>query len=359
MAPSTPSARPALALGGYFASAAIVGAATVVSWLAFGRQQLADVVMVFLLGVVVVSLRFGRGPALAAAVLSVFAYDFFFVPPYWSLAVTDVRHVLTFAVMFVVALVISGLTGRVKAQADDARQREVAIQTERLRNALLSSVSHDLRTPLAVITGATTALLDGGGPSDPATRRDLLETVHEEALRLNRLVRNLLDMTRVEGGGLHVHKEPHPIEELVGSALNRVDDRLGGREVSTDVPAALPLVPLDPVLIEQVLVNLLENAIKHTPEGTPLRVSVAPSADEVTVSVDDRGPGVPEPDRARIFEKFQRLERGEGGGVGLGLTICRGIVVAHGGRIWVEPRGGGGSRFRFTLPLRGEEPSRA
>jgi len=224
-----------------------------------------------------------------------------------------------------------------------------------MRNALLSSLSHDLRTPLGVVTGATSALLEEDAPKDDATRRALLQTAHEESLRLNRLVGNLLDMTRLEAGALNVHREAQPLEEVIGAALNRVDDRLRDRPVHTDVPEDLPLVPLDPVLLEQVLINLLENATKYTPAGSPIDLVARACGDHVVVGVDDRGPGVPSADAERVFDKFYRARPVEGGGVGLGLTICRGIIAAHGGRIWVEPRAGGGASFRFTLPL--EKPA--
>jgi len=236
--------------------------------------------------------------------------------------------------------------------AEEARLARLRVETEQLRNALLSSVSHDLRTPLAVITGSTSALLEESAPKDEATRRALLETAHDESLRLNRLVRNLLDMTRLEAGALKVNKEEQSIEEVVGAALNRMEDRLDAREVQTDIPADLPLVPHDSVLIEQVLINLLENATKYTPAGSSIRIAARAKGDAVEIEVSDRGPGIAKENAERIFEKFYRAREAEGGGVGLGLTICRGIVNAHGGRIWVEPREGGGATFRFTLPLR-------
>jgi two-component system sensor histidine kinase KdpD len=503
--PARPESHPArrLVTTGYAAGAAVVTASTLVGWYGFGQSRLADVVMTYLLGVVIVSMRFGYGPSLLVAVLSVVAFDFFFIPPYLSFAVSDLSHTVTFAVMFVVALVISHLTKRIRDQADSARGRErrtaslysvsrelglahsrdallsaafrhvrevfaakVAVlmpgpggileavlvdegtlepndkdlgvgewvwlhqrpagastdtlpsaralfvplkgsrgrvgvlaiypsaqsrlsdqderqlldtfagliasalertllaeearrsrlraETEQLRNSLLSSVSHDLRTPLGVVTGATSALLDADGPKDEASRRELLETAHEEALRLNRLVRNLLDMTRLESGALKVQKDLQPLEEVVGAALNRMDDRLRGRQVRTNIPQDLPLVPFDSALIEQVLINLLENATKYTPADSPIDVEahLREGRDvEVEVEVADRGPGVAKQDAERVFDKFYRVREGEGGGVGLGLTICRGIVSAHGGRIWVEERPGGGASFRFTLPI--------
>jgi two-component system sensor histidine kinase KdpD len=237
--------------------------------------------------------------------------------------------------------------------ADEARRSRVRAETEQLRSALLSSLSHDLRTPLGVITGATSALLESA-PGDEPTRHQLLATAHEEALRLSRLVRNLLDMTRLEAGALTVRKEEQPIEEVIGAALNRMDDRLRGRDIRTDIPPEVPLVPLDPVLIEQVLINLLENAAKYSPEGSPVDVIVRNAAGpegEIELEVADRGPGVSKEEAERVFDKFYRVKESEGGGVGLGLTICRGIVKAHGGRIWVEARPGGGASFRFTIPL--------
>jgi K+-sensing histidine kinase KdpD len=356
----------------YLAAVLIVTAAALVAWFAFGEQHLADVVMVFLLGVVIVSMRLGYGPSLLAAVLSVVAFEYCFIPPIFSFAVSDLRHVVTFAVMFLVAFVISDLTRRVREQAraaearerdtarlyaerarlaQDAREARLEAEREQLRNALLSSVSHDLRTPLAVVTGATSTLLDRP-PEDEAKRRVLLRTAHEEALRLNQLVHNLLEMTRLQAGALKVRKELQPLEEVVGSALNRMEERLRDREVGTALPDDLPLCPFDAVLVEQVLINLLENALKHTPAGTPIDLAArVRDGREIEVEVADRGPGVAPQDAERIFHQFERLRDTEGGGVGLGLAICRGIVHAHGGRAWVEGRPGGGASFRFTLPL--------
>ncbi len=455
--------RPRVPALGYLAAAVVVVLSTLLG-VAFAREQTADVVMVYLLGVVIVAMRFGYGPSLLAAVLAVIAFDFFFITPFYSFAVSDLRHIATFAVMFIVAVVISNLTQRIRRQADAARSRErrtaalfavsrelgaaatrdalvsttlshvrsifsakaalllpndsrllepvmsdvtldekdlavaewvwtheraagattdtlassralfvpllgshgrvgalaiipspeshlnnpderqlldtiarltasaleraelaeearrarLRIETEQLRNALLSSVSHDLRTPLAVITGSTSALLEEGAPKDEATRRELLKTAHDESLRLNRLVRNLLDMTRLEAGALKVTKEAQPLEEVVGAALNRMEDRLQGRDVQTDIPADLPLVPFDSVLIEQVLINLLENATKYTPPGSPIRVAARASEDSVEVEVADRGPGIAKENAERVFDKFYRAHEAEGGGVGFG-----------------------------------------
>ncbi|MFN8570343.1 MAG: ATP-binding protein, partial [Kouleothrix sp.] len=216
---------------------------------------------------------------------------------------------------------------------------------------------HDLRTPLAVITGATSSLAEGAATLDLAVRVELAQTAYDEARRLNRLVGNLLDMTKLEAGALQVRKEWQPLEEVIGAALTRLDDRLRGRAVTTVLPPADQLVPLDSVLIEQVLINLLENAIKYTPPGSPIEISATTAGKIVTVTVADRGPGIPAGDEQRIFDKFYRAGTIDGGGgVGLGLTICRGIIEAHGGKIWAENRPGGGAAFHCTLLLEGTPP---
>jgi two-component system sensor histidine kinase KdpD len=487
-------------------AAASVAVSTVIAWAMFNRFALSNLIMVYLLGVIVVATRYGRGPSLLASLLSVAAFDFFFVPPYFTFAVSDTEYLVTFAVMLVVALVISGLAVRIRAQAESARERErrmaalyamsrelastrgvdrllevavrhiaevfrtrvvvllpqpdgrlapgegaaaqfpmdaselavsqwvhehgqvagqgtdtlpgasglylpltgsrgtvgvlglrpqdprslrapeqlhqletfasqtalaierarlaeeaeqaqVRAETERLRNSLLSSVSHDLRTPLASITGAASTLLEGESRLDAGTRRDLLEALHEEADRLNRLVQNLLEMTRLESGALQLHTEWHSVEEVVGAALGRFGKALARRPVTTRVPADLPLVPMDDVLIEQVLINLVDNVLKYTPAESPVEVSAEDTGTAVLVEVADRGPGLPPGEERRIFEKFHRAEATRSvRGAGLGLAICQGIVRAHGGRIWAENRPGGGIAIRFTLPLKEAPP---
>jgi len=239
--------------------------------------------------------------------------------------------------------------------ADETQQARLQIETEQLRNSLLSSVSHDLRTPLAAITGAASSLMDEDNALEPPMRHEMAQTIYEEAERLNRLLRNLLDMTRLESGALHINKELQPLEEVIGAALSRLEVPLINRAVNIRLPADLPFVPIDSVLIEQVFINLLENAIKYTPPGSPIDLSATADGAEVVMEVADRGPGLPPGDEQRIFEKFYRARGSQNGsGVGLGLTICRGVIEAHGGRIWAENRSGGGAVFRFTLPIEPE-----
>lgn len=494
----------------YGSAALVVALATGLGCLARGTISEADTVMIYLLAVVLVSFRLGRGAATAGAVLAIAAYDFFFVPPFFAFDVADLRHLVTFAAMLVVGLVVNGLAHRVRAQAEAAREREertaalyaasvdfakasglsdlgrvavrhfvevfggkaevllsrhggalaplagatpgfvsekergvaqwafdheqpaglgtdtlpsatalhlplrasrgaigivslvpddprappaardparrrlleafagqtalaferallvdeaqesaLVVERERLLNALLTSISHDLRTPLASITGATSFLLEEGTPAAAEVRRDMLETVHEEGIRLNRLVNNLLQMTRVSAGALHVQLEWQPLEEVVGIALERLESQVAGLRVDLDLPNDLPAVRIDAVLIEQVLQNLLENAARYGPRGARVLLRAEAGQGEVVVSVDDAGPGIDPQETSRIFDRFYQSEgrhqmladRQKQGGSGLGLAICKGMVQAHGGRIWVERSAAlGGASFRFSLP---------
>ena len=238
---------------------------------------------------------------------------------------------------------------------EEARKAQVETETERMRSTLLGAIGHDLRTPLAAIHGAASSLLLPGQVSE-ATRRDLLTMIQEESERLANLLGNLLELTRLEGGGLQVQKEWQPLEEVVGAALGRMERRQGALPVRVDLPEALPLVPLDAALVEQVLINLLSNAQQHAP-GRDMDLRAWAEPGWVHLEVADRGPGIPADLQARVFDKFFRLPGAGEGGAGLGLAICRAIVRAHGGRIHVEDRPGGGSRFQVALPLDGRPPA--
>lgn len=473
------------------AAAVVLVVITTAAAVASGQSLAApDVVMLYLVSIMLVSVRWGYVPSLVAASLSVLAYDFFFVPPLYTFAVDDQRHLITFAVLFLVGLAISALTRRIRRQEHEAGERErrtaalyawsraldaaegepamlaaarthvettfgspalvllaegdrlvdpdarsrdagdrralryafeharpagrgvdrvggaavtavrigserrglgvlavtmtttprpeaialldgfarqlglalersrageqadaavLRARTEELRSALLSAVSHDLRTPLAVITGAATALRDAPGAMPADEREDLLATLCEEADRLERLVANLLDMTRVDAGALDVKRELVPLEEIVGGALARLEATLVDREISIDLGPDAPLVSADAVLLAQVFVNLLENAGKHTPPASPIDVRAHVVDATVVIEVADRGPGLPPGDPARLFEKWTRGPDARTQGAGLGLAICRGIVQAHGGAIEACAREDGGAIFRFRI----------
>jgi len=490
--------RPSPPLTAYLYSAAVVGLVTGASALVRGVLAPTNLTMLYLLAVVIVALQWGRGPAALAAALGVATFDFFFVPPSFTFAVSDTQYLLTFAALLAVGLVVSTLASRTREQAQAARRREgytaalyalsgdlaatsdldailqaiarhiaatfsrsVAIflpkgdelqpklttpgfpldeneravaswvfrhgqpagfdtdtlpaasaryiplrtargitgvlgvqppasemplspdlrrlldafasqaalaierawlaeearrgdlvrETERLQSALLNSISHDLRTPLASITGALSTLVDSAGPLDESIRGELLQNAKEEADRLNHLVGNLLDMNRLEAGALRLRVEPGDVEDLIGTALAQLGEAALHRDVRVSVPPDLPLVPMDFTVMTQALVNVLDNAVKYSPADAPIEIRAVREGDEVRVQVEDRGPGVPPGDATRIFDKFYRIQR-EGGshGVGLGLAISKGLVEAHGGRIWAEPRPGGGTIVAIALP---------
>ncbi len=237
--------------------------------------------------------------------------------------------------------------------AEHARQIQILQATEKLQSALLNSISHELRTPLVAITGALSSLKEEDSHLNDAERRSLASDGYEEAERLNRLVGNLLGMTRIEAGALRVHSEPSDVQEIIGISLERVASQLAGREVQVAITPELPPVMMDPALIVQVLVNLLDNAVKYSPAGAPITMEASEAhVGQLQIAVADRGGGIPPEDLDRVFDKFYRVNRPDNvSGTGLGLSICKGIVEAHGGRIWAENRVGGGLKVVITLPL--------
>ncbi len=238
-------------------------------------------------------------------------------------------------------------------QAQTAR---LQIEAEQLRNTLLSSVSHDLRTPLTVIAGSASSLLEGEESLDSGTKRELAQGIYEEARRLDRLVHNLLEMSRLQAGEARLNQEWYVLEEVIGSALAQLEPQMHDHPLRISLPTDLPLVQIDALLMERVVINLLENSIKYTPPGTPIEISGGIQGRELLVAIADRGPGVPAGQEEHIFEKFYQVAPGSQRGAGLGLTICRRIVEAHGGRIWAANRPEGGVIFHFTIPLQEGAP---
>jgi two-component system sensor histidine kinase KdpD len=310
--------------------------------------ELVNIAMLYLLAVVLVALRGGRGPVVAASVLNIAAYNFFFVPPRGTFHVDDPQYLVTFAMMLAVGLIVSWLTETVRARAQAQADLAIQAETERIRNALLSSISHDLRTPLAVIAGASSSLAEGGERIAPPERAALAQSIFRESQAMSELVAKVLQMTRLESGGLTLERDWCSISEIAASVVRRLKPRLADHLVMVDMPGDLPLARVDGALIEQALGNLLENAARHTPPRTLVRLRAHVHANELVVSVEDFGPGLPEGDLESLFEKFRHGGRG---GVGLGLAICRAIVALHGGRIWAERLPGVGTAFRFSLPL--------
>lgn len=484
---------------GYAISLAVAVLALGLNLLLRPHLELSDFAMIYLLGVVFCSFRYGFGPAVLAALLSTASFDFFFVPPFYTLNVANPMHFFTFCVMLGVSFMVATLAHRARVQAasaarnerqtwmlysftqkmawansletlvlvsvnhlernfgaqarlmqakdgvlvrlpygeahldsereegvarwvlengkaagkgtatlsgaaatyypvasttrtvavlgltfdeahspldadterlleahahqlglaierflleEEARRRSLDVERESLRTALLSSVSHDLRTPLASIVGAATTQLDLGEALDAPTRNDLNQTVLDEALRMSRLVGDLLDMTKLEAGTMIAAREWLPVEEVLGAALRRMDKRLAGRPVTLALDPGLPFVFADGVLLEQLFVNLLDNAVKYTPAKTPIAFSACKQDGFAELVFEDHGPGLKPDEIGRLFERFYRGSQNEGqSGSGLGLAICRGIAKAHEGSIHAENAEGGGARFVIRLPM--------
>ncbi len=457
-----------------------------------------NLVMIYLLGVLAVAVRQDRRQSFLASVLSVAAFDFFCVPPYYTFAVADYEYLVTFAVMLTVSLLVSALTFRIRLQAAAAAEREARThllyrftqavtsephweesarsaayitgevfhadtamlvpggdgkleqlsgpstltvpesemgiaqwafdhgqeagigtqtlagasalysplratenplgvlalrprrsaflstpeqshllavfcsqaalsieraqamekahsaqlhaETEQMRSGLLSAVSHDLRTPLATITGAASSLRAQKGSLDPEAQQSLLECIEQEADRLNRLVSNLLEITRIESGAIVPKRDAFPLEEIVGAALNRMDAALSSHPVHVNIPDDLPLLYVDDVLLEQVFINLLDNAARYTPSGSSIVITATARKGGVLIDVADAGPGFRPGEERRIWEKFYRGNTGSGAGAGLGLAICQAIVKIHKGTIEASNRAEGGAMFRIWLP---------
>ncbi|QQR58648.1 MAG: sensor histidine kinase KdpD [Candidatus Melainabacteria bacterium] len=493
----------------YLMGILVVAICTIIAKLTGSFFEFSTIIMGYMLGVIIVALLYGRGPSILVSFLSVAVFDFLFVPPHFTFAVSDAQYLITFVVMLIVALTISTLMVEIKQQAETARQREkktaalyslsrelgsitdlkdlvktglkhvgevfngqvaiflasenednaklelfskgegahslsaidegvanwafknrkaaglgtdtlpsasalyipllgskqtigvlavkpnlnnpifyfdqlhlletfanqiaiacerayfaqenektrVMMKTEQLRSSLLSSVSHDLRTPLATITGAASSIMEGSKSLSLSDCRILAGEIYNESVRLNTLVKNLLDMTRLQSGTLKVRTEWYPIDEIIGAAIATITDAYQQKKhkINTQLPDQIPLVPLDAILIQQVLFNLIDNAFKYSKDSAELDIIVQTDAENVKISVCDRGIGISDKNKEKVFHKFfqeeQSLKTGIGVGAGLGLAIASGIIEAHGGRIWVEDRKGGGSIFNFTLPL--------
>jgi two-component system sensor histidine kinase KdpD len=459
----------------------------------------ANLVMFYLLAVVIVALRLGYGPSVVAAIASVVAFNFFFVPPQYTFHVAEAQYLLTFLGLFIVGMVIASLTSRTRSQTEAARRREqetgqlyslsrelsatveqdvivnrivnhaqqtfqcesalylpisgtlqniahskgfraeqdelatanwahehgqsagrgtkttpsaaghyvpltsaqriigvlalyvehdlslqqqrlldafatqsaLAIEAvqlgeeaqqaqllrekEKLQTAVLNSISHDLRTPLVSITGTLSSLLDHDAHLDEHSQSELLVGAYAEAERLNRLVGNLLDMSRLEAGSMKLKRELYDLSEVIGVARSQLREQLGKRQIMINLPDDLPMIPVDLTLFAQVFVNLLDNAVKYSQPETPIEIRACRSNQCVQITIADHGIGIPADDLPHIFEKFYRASTADGqGGSGLGLSICQGIVEAHGGSIEVQNRQGGGACFQINLPLQPE-----
>jgi two-component system sensor histidine kinase KdpD len=336
---------------------------------------LASPGLVLVVPILVAGTAGGLSAAVVTALAAALAFNLAFIPPYWVLAIHEVDDVVALVVFLLTALAVGTLVAREGARRQSAEERAAELQAvnadlraleeerarlaeeatraavlERVdeqRSALLRSVSHDLRTPLATIR-AVTADLRSDTPYVDDTRYELLTLVADEAERLDRLVANLLSLSRIEAGALAPDKTAVALDELVGHAVERLGRLFEGRRVQLDIAPDLPLLDADYTQLELVVTNLLENAARHSPAGSIVRVGARTAGDMVEVWVEDEGPGVAPFERDRIFEPFRRGEGSSSSGVG--LAICKAVVEAHGGAIAVDATPGSGARFRFTVP---------
>lgn len=344
------------ALGATLYVAGLLGIATLVNFGLGAHIAEADRVMLYLVAVMVVAYRTSGGVAVLAALAAVAAYDFFFTEPRYTLIVSNARHLLTFAVMAGVGIAIASLTERLRRKTREAMAQALAIETAQMRNAMLSSVSHDLRTPLGTLMGASTALCDGAIDPGSPHARTLLRTIRDESDRLDHQLSNLLQMTRIQGGALRLDLDWHVPEELFGQALDRCRIRLADRRVDVEVDPQPALVRVDALGVDLVLANLLENAAKYADPAAPLTLRSTAEGGAWRIDVLDRGPGLPPGDPARLFEAFVRGDGVRAPGVGLGLAICDAVVRMHGGAITAGDRPGGGAVFTVRLPI-GDPPA--
>jgi two-component system, OmpR family, sensor histidine kinase KdpD len=306
--------------------------------------------LLYLVPVILAASRWGRAPAVLAVLTSLVGHDLLYVEPRGTLTIQRAEEALGLVVLLLTALVTAQLAAAARRHDQAAQEAAVARRSDELKTALLRAVTHDLRTPLASIKASVSALRQPGAAYTEADRTELLTEIEEESDRLERLVRNLLDASRVEAGSLRINKRPQDMRELVTSAVTRVQPLTVGREMRIDVAEDLPPVGCDYQQIEQVVVNLLENAAVHTPARSRIVVAATSDNDCLRVEIADNGPGIPAADRERLFGAFERGSTAARGS-GLGLAIARGFVEAHGGRIWVEDAPAGGARLVFTLPL--------
>jgi two-component system sensor histidine kinase KdpD len=313
---------------------------------------LADVVILYLIGVVIVAMRFGLWPSIIASLGGVAAFDFVALPPRFEFSLAEVGHAVTLAGMVFVSILVSGLTESLRRAQNRAEHARIEAEVERVHAALLSSISHDLRTPLATISASSQLLARSHDHLAPSVRGEMLADIASEAERLDGLLRNLLAITRVESGKLRLQVLPTSMDEAVSSALRRIEHRLKDRALDIDIERGLPLVELDVRLFEQALLNVLDNALRYSPPETPLLIVVRARERCIELQIRDQGVGIADGELEAVFEKFRRGSNAPrtDGGVGLGLTICRAILQAHDGSIELSRAPTVGTIVTMTLP---------
>ncbi len=380
------SSRLARYVGAVFAVAA--GTAL----LAVRREHInsATVGLGFLLVVLFVAILWGSKPALLASVLGMLSFNFFFLPPFYTLTIADPQNWVTVTAFLITAVAVGQLSARARRRAEEAEagrreirrlyeelrdaferasEAEALRRNERLKSALLDAVTHDLRTPLTAIKASATLLLEDREMTEqtvtlaPEEQQVLLKVITKEADKLDRFVEGIVDLARIEAGELELFRNWGAVDEIIEAALTRAESLTSRHVLTILLEDELPSVRVDARAVAEVVYTLIENATKYSPTGTRISVEATRSSDEtVQIAVEDQGPGIPLNLRERVFERFFQaaepglLSKGRASGLGMGLAIARGIVEAHGGRIWIESATGGhGTRVIFTVPVGDDE----
>lgn len=311
----------------------------------FGYREIA---LILLMVVSLIAMVFDIYPVLLSAVLSALIWNFFFIPPLFTFHIGNTEDTFLFSLYFLIALVNGTLSFKVRDAEKKAREKEEKANSIKLYNTLLSSLSHELRTPIATIVGAVDTLQEEKSRLTAQQQTVLLNEIEEAGLRLNRQVDNLLNMSRLESGTLRPRPDWCDPEELIKQVMDKLPEHM--HIIRVHLPDPMPLIKVDAGLLEQVLANLIHNAILYTPVDAPIQVSVIPGDTGCTFTVEDSGPGFPAEEIPLVFEKFHRLPHSRAGGSGLGLSIVKGYVEAMGGTVQLENRPEGGARFSIVLP---------
>jgi len=336
-------------------AAGILIAATLVGLLFSGLKiPEANIIAVYILGVLIISIITSSWMySFLASVISVLAFNFLFTIPRFTLRAYDPSYPVTFGIMFLVALITGSLASRMKEYARESAQAAMQIEKEQLRADLLRSISHDLRTPLTSISGNASNLLSNENEFSQETRMQIYGDIYDDSMWLIKLVENLLSVTRIEDGRMDLRMSAELMDEVIAEAMRHTDRNRDGRKIEVSSDEEFILGKMDARLIVQVVINLVDNAVKYTPEGAQIRIHTGKKDGMVVVSVSDTDPGIPDEQKSKVFDMFYTGTNRAADGrrsLGLGLGLCRSIIRAHGGEIWVSDNKPQGAVFTFTLP---------
>jgi two-component system sensor histidine kinase KdpD len=340
----------------YLICISVVGGVTLAGQLLMPLIGYMAVALLLLLAVSVMAMVLPVWPVMAAAALSAVVWNFFFIPPTFTFHINSTQDVLMFAMYFSIAMLNAVLTSRIRRAEQQARQREGREKTLLLYNTLLNSLSHELRTPIAAIIGAVDTLKESATRLSENNKAELLAEIDTASMRLNRQVNNLLNMSRIEAGTVRLQNDWCDVNELLHTVIEECGADADGRTVEFVANDDLPLFKLDRGLLEQVLHNVIHNALQHTPPQAALCLAIASKDGACVITVEDNGPGFPEGEMAHVFGKFYRLPNAATGGTGLGLSIVKGYVDVLGGTVQLSNRVGGGARFVIIIPAQASHP---